>query len=571
MRPLVGLIVISGFDREAVEQVKQDGWLGARGEWRSLEGAGPTWTASLATLMTGRPPSEHGVLSARDVGAHGVCEAARARSLATRLADLGLQTEARVCAPHLGAACVGLEHGFARWSEGAVAPDGRSVLTTTDSGSGAAPSEAQGTFLWLELSPPPSLHERVEGLVGELAAVDVSTAPFERAFPVSDPALEVELGPELAGEVARAAGARDLATLHQLLGRRRGSLAHARLDRLTHELLLDRARRLVEHPFEAHGVGPAAWVVVALDPDPASGAARLALSDGLASGSLGGVRALAALADGLVAQVQGERALQGAWSRSAPGDASLAGLELELGAGHQWSVEVRVHGATVERVAVGAPDARVGHTDAVALTVDTRAGLPVRATIETDRRAAAMRLEVRRDGEPLEAELALVGNAPSSRLPLPRLVPDGGEAWPADRAPLAVVRRTGRRLVVEGAGLDRERSRGASWPPTVLSPLAQGAFPKPSGQPAIALVRGGSVLSLTDVDFMGRALPVTALELLLPGGFDPEPSRAREWAPFEGPLGLGQLRLRRLGPMPPEDLVLDDRTRRLLERLPEGW
>jgi hypothetical protein len=232
------------------------------------------------------------------------------------------------------------------------------------------------------------------------------------------------------------------------------------------------------------------------------------------------------------------------------GEGAEAGFELRFGPGHLWEVEFEVSDASLEQVSITSGELLGQRTQSLTARVDTRSSEQIaELRIECSRRAAPARLSLRRDGRPLPRPDLLLGATDAARVPLPQLLRRGDEPWPEDEVALARVAAEGTTQRVLAEGLDLERSRAGSWPPSIAV--------APIGATAVA--------------FEDRRSEVDALELVLPGGDDIALARWGEFGAFDSSPEAGQVQLRRLGPMFAASAQLDERGRRELDRLPEGW
>ncbi len=564
------LLVFDGFDSAALERAVAGGRFPVEPRWRTLDGAGPTRTASMATLLSGSPPQVHGVRSARDVGAQALADEARSRSLAARWSAGGGHTAGSIAGPLSWPDLCGLGAGFETWRGGFAGPSAPGA-----SGAAALPflfrSDLEGPRPLILLGFDSLASPPFADLVGILAptVVDRGSAAFERHFPARDPELRAELGAQLAEVEALVAG-RDLAGLSERLGRRRGTLAAARLAALLSDLWLEVAAETVDEL--AQGLtGPVEWVLVAFDGLDPAGDALLARSASLAGGPVDGVATLSALAEALLAVRDGASGSSGPWSRSAPGAEPLAGLELTFGPGHRWELEVRLSGALIEDVSVEQGELSVRRDDRLSALFDTTGGGSGRLMLECSRRGAPMRLRLRRDGVAAPADSVRCGAGDLDASALPRLVPAGSRPWPEERAPAAVVTASGGLVDVAAAGLEPAASRVGSWPPRgSLASLEDGPVrAAPDAQLALALVRAGAVLALDEIRFDGEQRVPDALEWILVGGLDPTLAARAEFGPSPSVPEPSRVHLRRLGPAYATTPRLDAASRRALERLPE--
>ena len=154
---------------------------------------------ALATLLTGMPPWEHGLASARELGAHRLPRAVE--TLPEALRDAGWRTFGAVSRPHLSGRLSGLGQGFEEWRE-TYAPASE-VLASLDPDLAAELSGDADVFLFLHF--------------GDLTKEGLRTDLLEEylePFRVEDPDVDAALR---ASDV--------LAELEQAVGRQRGSPA----------------------------------------------------------------------------------------------------------------------------------------------------------------------------------------------------------------------------------------------------------------------------------------------------------------------------------------------------------
>ena len=548
--PPAVLHVLRGFELEDVERAVERGLFPGVVGWRSLDGGGPTTTASMATFLSGASPARHGVVSVHDHGAHHVSETVLPHTPMAFAEALGLQ-----------------------WRGGAAAAFGLPV-ETPDGGAGA-----------VELRV---VERDTSALLPPAADVVPDSGVWTRWFPAEDPELVGELGAELQARVAAAAAAGDSEALLESLGRRRGGVAHGRLLELGDDLCLAAAARRVEGfeagDFEASdsrtdtSAALTEWVV--LPPARSSDPSRAWVAVH-ADSRPGPVSALNEAARSFLASVaQRDTDVGRTWASDGrgaeDGEGAEAGFELRFGPGHLWEVEFEVSDASLEQVSITSGELLGQRTQSLTARVDTRSSEQIaELRIECSRRAAPARLSLRRDGRPLPRPDLLLGATDAARVPLPQLLRRGDEPWPEDEVALARVAAEGTTQRVLAEGLDLERSRAGSWPPSIaVAPIgATAGFERPRrpSRTALGLLIGDAVLPPERIAFEDRRSEVDALELVLPGGDDIALARWGEFGAFDSSPEAGQVQLRRLGPMFAASAQLDERGRRELDRLPEGW
>lgn len=564
------LLVFDGFEPAALERAVAQGLFPVEPRWRTLGGAGPTRTASLATLLSGAPPQVHGVRSARDVGAHGLSDGARAGSLAARWSGGGGHTAGSIAGPLSAPDLCGFAAGFAVWRGGVAAPS-----STEPQGAAALPFLFRGdlegarplVLLGFDSLAAPPFGDLVRLLAPTVA--DRSSAAFERHLPAGDRGLLAELGAQYA-EVEALAARRDLPGLAERLGRRRGTLAGERFAALLADLWLEVASATVDE-LAGELAGPVEWVLVAFDGRDPAADASVARSASLGGGPIDGVQTLSGLADALLAVRDGAEAIDGPWSRRTPEPEPLAGLELLFGPGHLWELELRLLDDRIEELSIEHGELSVRRSDRITVVFDTSDGGSGRLRVEGDRRGTPMRMRLTRDGAAAPPESVRLGAASLAELPLPRLVPGRSRPWPEERVAAAVVSTAGGTLSVTASGLESAACRVGSWPPR--APLAsledRPLRSAPDAQLALALVRQGAVQDLGEIQFDDEQRVPDALEWILVGGLDPELAARAEFGRLPAEAEPSRVHLRRLGPAYATTPRLDAVSRRVLERLPE--
>lgn len=406
-------------------------------------------SASLASLLTGLPPAEHGLLSARELGAHRL--AASVETLPEVLAAQGWRTLGSVSLRQLQGRYSGLDQGFESWR--AAAPAGGGPLPAADVVAAVEPELAEAllgdadVFLFLHFGDL-----REEGAGTEF--LERHLAPFSAAEPAIGAALE-----RAAGDPAGA-----LADLELLLGRRRGdpalqALRAARYDARLAEV--DRALQGLLERLRGAGFGRAEPVVVV------AGTRGRVLAGGLDGAANAGAEDL--LGTALVAGGPGVGA---AWRRAAT-PLELMGLlraDLSLGEAPRppgsaaggaigWRLELAAPAgvSVAARVRLGSPEGEIaalaGGAGAVrspaGTSAETLLSAPGALAVECARRTAPLALVATGLGR---WRAVVVAGADGAQTLLP-CFPPAAEGVAEGAAPRVVVERDGSwaRVSVPGA------------------------------------------------------------------------------------------------------------------------
>ncbi len=592
---------------EAMPRLEEVAVGGERG--RVPVGSGSA-AAGFAALLTGWPPEAHGLRSSADRGAERLHPGVPRLAEQFRRAggDERTATVAALGSPRFDEVLCGFGAGFDVWAEAPAthprrprgpAATARALLAALD-----GPARP-GASLWLvlELASPPA---------GELGPNQLGphlTAAF-RALETAEPSLAGELGEVSAGlPGAPALGAEAAEALLELAARRRGSAAWR---------VLEEARRRAEAAALDQGLGE--------------------LLDGLAARGRTGELCLLVVglapAPGPGDPGGGAPAAAWVWQRPPGGPSageprSLADLAAALAQAAGLSAQppptvgddlLRLRSAGPVEVLLRSPEGALGQPLEPSPAAHPRAERLLATlgehplAVPLARRGAAIELELRLDGQPLDEARLRIGSRPAAELPLLRRVQAGGPPWPAAEAPAAELESLAAgwwRLSLPGDGAAWAlRAAGHDGTPAQSRPAPAGQAPAeelwrpdgllvrwqasdvegataanepravelraPRGGPlALALERDGEPIPLARVRLAGeqatRAVGPSLSLVLAPGEnrvdaalFGPDPGPPSSW---------GEVRVWRDGPRPARlghgDPAAHGAARRLLESLPD--
>jgi hypothetical protein len=566
--PLVVLVWFDDFGLDPRLRGELLPWLPDRGEGAAPAEGWPlpgSLTAAAAEVLSGAPVAVHGVVSARDFGAHRLAEGAAQQAFAVRLAQAGVSSSAVCAAPQLAAEWTGFDAGFEHYTalgEGSPRRSARpaAVVAALDS---VPPGGEGAQFLLLQVSRPPDgvLPEVAPGWSAEFAQRRAEWAP--ELGPAETELLEAELAAD------------DLAAVALRLGRRRGSAAQAVLGRALDRLWLDELERALGPQLAARTRERGRAVRVAWLASDRRGPEPLAAAGGLDAPP----RSLEELDSWLGAAFAGLGVTVPAAPANAPrAPGPVAGLELSCGIGPALRLELRAAeptllGVTVEALDGGQPAQWIAARRGDRLSVELPE-LPARAQrlrVEFALRATPVALGLVRAGRGLDPQDLWFGERNALAAGALQRFEPSAEPWPEDAVAALELRSgpAGSRLTAPGGGVPA--ARWLPWPPDELGArIGAGPWALPGAVPlALALTLDGEPVSLDQLSFDGRALDRGESVWVLPGGADVEGARALEFVPLPAEPRPGAVHLRRLGPRFAEAPPPTAEQRQFVARLPD--